>query len=78
LIENSDFFIPILDNKHWEKTAVNIFALFFSTEPDPGLSDGVNRFCIKSSVHSQLKRVTDRRTDGRKSDLNRTVLRNVR
>jgi len=48
----------------------NIFALFFS-QPSQihNLSGGVNIFCDKCSVHSQLKRSpTDRQTDRRKCD----------
>ena len=43
------------------------FALFFS---QPALSGGGNTFCKMSSVYSHLKRVIDRQTNRRKSDLN--------
>jgi len=50
------------------KTVAKIFAL------DTSLVSAVNKFCKRSSIYSQLKRVTDvqtdRQTDRRKSDIN--------
>jgi len=60
-----DFFIPLLHNNPTRKTFANIFALIFSQPSQIAGLGGVNIFCKKSSVYSQLKRViqTDRQID---------------
>jgi len=54
----------------WKQLRIFRAVVFIRTELVPGLSGGLNRFCKNpakfcknSSVYSQLKRVTDRRTD---------------
>jgi len=53
---------------------LRMFSRIFTTEQDPGLPGGITRLCKKSCVCAQLKRVTDRQTDGRKSDLSNGTL----
>jgi len=48
----------------------NIFALFFTTEPDSCPIRWCKKVYKKSSVYSQLTRLTDRQTDRRKRDPN--------
>jgi len=47
-----------------------IFAPFFHKRTRSLAYQAINRFCKKSSVYSQLTRLTDGQTDKRKSDLN--------
>ena len=44
-------------------------AVFSQSSQISGLASDVNRLCKKSSIHSQLRHVTDRHTDGNLSDL---------
>ena len=44
-------------------TVANILLHFLQPSQVHGLSSGINRFCKKSSVYSQFKRVTDGPTD---------------
>ena len=76
-------FLPFLRNNPLQKKRLRIFpsCFVFATSQILGLSCGVEklykkRFCKKSSVYSQLQRVTDNQTDRQsdgqtKSDINR-------
>ena len=78
--------MPLVYYKPVLKDVCEQFLAFLQPMQIPGLSRGVNSYCKKSSVFSQLKRVTDRQTDGqtdRRTDGNaisiaERVLRNGR
>jgi len=60
------------------KTVANGSIVFFTIDQIAGLASDAGRLC-KSSVYSQLTRVTDRRTDGKViSVAERSLLHNAR
>jgi len=57
---------PLLHNNSLGKNGCKYFVFCFSQLSQiPGLQCGVNRFCTKSSVYSQLPCITDGQTDGK-------------
>ena len=62
------FSCPLRQPATWEKRLRLFSRCFcFTAEPDPGPISEVNKCSHKSFAYSQLKRVTDRQTDRRKS-----------
>jgi len=63
LVENRDFFTTFYLTTTTENGCV-YFGVFFKTRQIRASSCGANTFCKKSSVYLQLKRLTQRWTDG--------------